>query len=175
MLQLSPHKRPLKAVDAWPNITSKSVDRVIGQRAVASALLACYVEGWAEANLTKVIAATAPGYRFHDPLVGSFASRSLQGYFYTLRDRLSSGGIVTQQDVAFFLSGPMNQRSCPGQLQFWREAPRVGLVGVSEIEFGEHGVIAENVAYDLNMASDMLRRFGDQAPLHVSRRNISSD
>jgi hypothetical protein len=167
MLQLSPHKRPLKAVDAWPNIASKPVDRVIGQSAVASALLACYLEGWAEANITKMIAATAPGYRFHDPLVGSFSSRSLQGYFDALQDRLSSGGIVTQRDVAFFLGGPMNQRSRPGQLQFWREAPRVGLVGVSEIEFGEHGVIAESVAYDLNMASDMLRRCGDQAPLHV--------
>jgi hypothetical protein len=175
MLQLSPHKRPLKAVDAWPNITSKPGDRVIGQRAVPSALLACYLEGWAETNLTKMIAATAPGYRLYDPLVGSFPSRSLQGYFYALQDRLSSGGIVTQQDVAFFLSGPMDQRSCPGQLQFWREAPRVGLVGVSEIEFGEHGVIAESVAYDLNMASNMLRRFGDQAPLHVSRRNDSAD
>jgi hypothetical protein len=167
MLQLSPHKRPLKAVDAWPNIASKPIDRVIGQSAVASALLACYLEGWAEANITKMIAATAPGYRFHDPLVGSFSSRSLQGYFDALQDRLSSGGIVTQRDVAFFLGGPMNQRSRPGQLQFWREAPRVGLVGVSEIEFGEHGVIAESVAYDLNMASDMLRRSGDQARLHV--------
>ena len=167
MLQLSPHKRPLKAVAAWPRVTSKPVDRVIGQTAVASALLACYLEGWAEANLTKMIAATAPGYRFHDPLVGSFSSRSLQGYFDALQDRLSSGGIVTQRDVAFFLSGP-TKRSRPGQLQFWREAPRVGLVGVSEIEFGEHGVIAESVAYDLNMASDMLRRFRDQAPLHVA-------
>jgi hypothetical protein len=84
-----------------------------------------------------------------------------------LQDRLSSGGIVTQRDVAFFLSGPMNQRSRPGQLQFWREQPRIGLVGVSGIEFGEHGVIAESVAYDLNMPSEMFRRFGDQAPLHV--------
>jgi hypothetical protein len=167
MLQLSPHKRPLKAVDAWPRVRSKPVDRVIGQTAVASALLACYREGWAEANLTKMIAATSPGYRFHDPLVGSFSSRSLHGYFDALQDRLSSGGIVARRDVVFFLSGPMNQRSRPGQLQFWREAPRVGLVGVSEIEFGEHGVIAERVAYDLNMASDMLRRFCDQAPLHA--------
>jgi hypothetical protein len=60
MLQLSPHKRPLKAIDAWPHITSKPVDRVVGQRAVASALLACCLEGWAEANLTKMIAVTAP-------------------------------------------------------------------------------------------------------------------
>jgi hypothetical protein len=167
MLQLSPHKRPLKAVDAWPHITSKPVDRVIGQRAEVSALLACYLEGWAEANLTQMIAATAPGYRFHDPLIGVFSSRSLQGYFDALKDRLSRGSIVQQRDVAFFLSGPMKQGSCPAQLQFWREAPRVGLVGVSEIEFGEHGVVAESVAYDVNMASDMLRRVGNQVPLRT--------
>jgi hypothetical protein len=44
-LQLSPHKRPLNAVDAWPRVTSKLVNRVIGQKAVASALLAGYLEG----------------------------------------------------------------------------------------------------------------------------------
>jgi hypothetical protein len=58
-------------------------------------------------------APTALGYRFYDPLVGSFSSRSLQGYFDALQDRLSSGDIITQRDVAFFLSGPMNQRSLP--------------------------------------------------------------
>jgi hypothetical protein len=44
------------------------------------------------------------------------------------------------------------------ELQFWREAPRIGLTGVAEIEVGEQGVIAECVAYDLNMASDILCR-----------------
>jgi hypothetical protein len=44
------------------------------------------------------------------------------------------------------------------ELQFWREAPRIGLTGVAEIEIGERGVVAERVAYDLNMASDMLCR-----------------
>jgi hypothetical protein len=158
MLQLSPHKRPLKAANARPPVSSEPVYRVIDRSAVASSLLACYLEGWAEANLAKMIAATAPGYRLHDPLVGSFSSRSLQGYFDALRNRLSSGGTVHQRDIAFFLSRLMNQRSRPGRLQFWREAPRVGLTGVSEIEFGEQGVSAESVAYDLNMASEMLRR-----------------
>jgi hypothetical protein len=44
------------------------------------------------------------------------------------------------------------------ELQFWREAPRIGLTGVAEIEIGEQGVVAERVAYDLNLASDILRR-----------------
>jgi hypothetical protein len=46
----------------------------------------------------------------------------------------------------------------PQELQFWREAPRIGLTGVAEIEIGERGVVAERVAYDLNLASDMLCR-----------------
>ena len=40
-------------------------------------LLDCYREGWAEANLAKILAATTPRYRFHDPLVGSFSRWSL--------------------------------------------------------------------------------------------------
>ena len=44
------------------------------------------------------------------------------------------------------------------ELQFWREAPRIGLTGVAEIEIGEQGITAERVAYDLNLASDILRR-----------------
>ncbi len=60
-------------------------------------------------------------------------------------------------DVAFFLSGPMDRPSDVGSLQFWREAPRIGLTGVTEIEVREQGVIAERVTYDLNLASDTLR------------------
>jgi hypothetical protein len=43
-------------------------------------------------------------------------------------------------------------------LQFWREAPSLGLTGTSLIAVGSSGVISERVAYDLNMASDQLRR-----------------
>jgi hypothetical protein len=43
-------------------------------------------------------------------------------------------------------------------LEFWREAPRIGLTGISRIEVGERGVVSESVAYDLNLASDLLRR-----------------
>jgi hypothetical protein len=58
--------------------------------------------------------------------------------------------------MAFFLSGAMD--ACRNELQFWREAPRIGLTGIARIEIGERGVSAESVAYDLNMASDLLRR-----------------
>jgi hypothetical protein len=60
MLQLSPHKRGLKAVDAWPNITSKPVARVIRQRKSRDECTAGLLPRWAEANLTKMIAVTAP-------------------------------------------------------------------------------------------------------------------
>ena len=52
----------------------------------------------------------------------------------------------------------MERRSHVKGLQFWREAPRLGLTGVSEIEIAEGGVIAERAAYDLNVAFDVLCR-----------------
>jgi hypothetical protein len=38
-------------------------------------MLKCYLEGWAEANSAKILAATAPGYHFRDPFVGSYFGR----------------------------------------------------------------------------------------------------
>jgi len=72
-----------------------------------------------------------------------------------LQDRFFCTGEISRREFAFFLQGPMKLRLHKG-LQFWREAPRIGLTGVSEIEIGERGVAAEHVAYDLNLASDIL-------------------
>jgi hypothetical protein len=105
----------------------------------------------------KILDATAPSYRFTDPFVGSFDRRSLHKYFDLLKDRLSCTGAISRRELAFFLRGPMKLRS-HNELQFWREAPRIGLTGVAEIEIGERGVAAERVAYDLNLASDILCR-----------------
>ena len=116
-----------------------------------------YIEGWAQTDLEKILDATGPSYRFTDPFVGSFDGRSLHKYFDLLRDRLSCTGAISRRELAFFLRGPMKLRSL-NELQFWREAPWIGLTGVSLIEIGERGVAAERVAYDLNMASDILRR-----------------
>jgi hypothetical protein len=85
-------------------------------------------------------------------------AQSLHGYFNLLQDRLSRAGAVKRFELAFFLRGPMEQRSKISGLQFWREAPKIGLTGVSEIEIGQQGIIAERVAYDLNLVSDMLFR-----------------
>ena len=117
-----------------------------------------YLAGWAEADPIKIIAATAPGYRLDDPLVGLFTRWSLPQYFDELQVRLAAGGTLAPRDLAFVLHGPMEQSSSRLGLQFWREAPRLGLTGVATIKVGERGVIAETTAYDLTLASDLLRR-----------------
>jgi hypothetical protein len=132
-----------------------AIDRLSDHGKAGNPLLYCYLEGWAEANLVKILAATSPGYRFHDPFVGSFSRWSLHEYFDQVQQRLACSGVVGPQDLGFFLRGPMDARS--NELQFWREAPRIGLTGVAWIETGRLGVSAEHVAYDLNLASDLLR------------------
>jgi hypothetical protein len=135
-----------------------SIRQIFDPRPIGNSMLKCYLEGWAEANSAKILAATAPGYHFRDPFVGSFFRPTLHEYFDLLQDRLSRAGVMRLADVAFFLNGPMGRPSEGGGLQFWREAPRIGLTGVTEIEVREQGVIAERVVYDLNLASDTLRR-----------------
>ena len=132
------------------------LDQAHDHKAARPWLPDCYVAGWATADPTKIVEATAPGYHLHDPLVGIFSRRSLNEYFEMLQARLARAGAIRRQDIAFFFQGPMTGRT--GKLQFWREAPGVGLSGVAQIEVGPRGVIAERVAYDLNLASDLLWR-----------------
>ena len=122
------------------------------------ALLDQYLAGWAEADPIKIIAATAPGYRLDDPFVGLFTRWSLPQYFDALQARLAASGPLLPRDLAFVLHGPMDHSSSRLDLKFWREAPRLGLAGVATIQASERGVIAETTAYDLNLASDLLRR-----------------
>ena len=100
-------------------------------------ILGCYLAGWNEVDPDKIVAATAPDYCFDDPFVD--AARSL-----ILLDSHCSGRLV--------------RRLRRGQRQYFREAPALGLTGVTTITIGELGVVAERVAYDLNLASDVLRR-----------------
>jgi hypothetical protein len=137
--------------DAEPKVV-QFLDRVRDQKANPTSPLNRYIEGWAQTDLKKILDATVPSYRFTDPFVGSFDCRSLHKYFDLLQDRLSCTGAISRRELAFFLEGPHKE------LQFWREAPRIGLTGVAEIEIGERGVAAERVAYDLNLASDILCR-----------------
>jgi hypothetical protein len=122
------------------------------------ALLDRYLAGWAEADPIKIFEATAPGYRLDDPLVGLFTRWSVAQYFDLLRARFGAAGTIVPGDLGFILRGPMDHSSSRLGLQFCREAPRIGLTGIAAIKVGERGVIADSVAYDLNLASDLLRR-----------------
>jgi len=148
---------PYEYIPRVPPVRS-NVRRFIDEGTRNKSLLARYLEGWAEVNSAKILAATAPGYRFCDPLVGTFFRRTVHEYFDVLQDRLSSGGAVGQADLATFLHGPIDTPSRDDELQFWREVPRVGLTGTGKIKIGPLGIIADSVAYDPNLASDTLRR-----------------
>jgi hypothetical protein len=117
-------------------------------------LLDTYCEGWAEADAALILSVTAPNYCFDDPLVGRFARASLPRYFTLLHERFALAGTVRRRDVAFVLRGPIIGTN---GLQFWREAPGIGLTGMSEIVIGSLGIVAERTAYDLNMACGQLR------------------
>src|SRR5262245_28875424 len=140
---------------------AQSLDNASGETGTETTIwsrhLGWYLEGWAEANLAKIFAATAHGYRFDDPLVGAFSRWSFPVYFEHLRGRFARAGAIAPQDFAFFSHGPMNGPRRRGQLKFFREAPRLGLTGVAFITIGDRGIIAESVAYDLNLASGLLR------------------
>ena len=133
------------------------VARAREENRTGNALFSRYLEGWAEANPAKILDAVTANYRFQDPLVGTFTTRSLSQYFDILQARCARAGTIMPQDCAFFLRGPMDEPLPWGELQFWREAPRIGLTGIVRIKFTAAGVTAENVAYDLNVASDLLR------------------
>ena len=120
-----------------------------------TALLNDYLAGWAQASPLKIIQATRPDYRLSDPSVGEFTRSTLPQYFEFLQLRFAISGPISGNDLTFLLRGPMD--GYPGRtLQFSREAPRIGLIGMSNIKISNHGVMSDNVAYDLNLAFDVL-------------------
>lgn len=153
---LKPFARRSAALHVVGVADAGNVARSRDRQAIRHSLLDCYIEGWAETDFVKILAATAPDYRLHDPYVGSFSRWSLHEYFDRVCAGLSRMGAVSRADMAFVLRGPVDSRA--EGLELWREAPRIGLTGITRIEVGEHGVISERVAYDLNLASDLLRR-----------------
>jgi hypothetical protein len=122
-----------------------------------SDLLDRYLEGWAQSSPSKLSSAVAPGYCFDDPHVGQFSRWSISLYFEKVRIRFASAGGCSTGDLGFFLHGGSDRSGSCGQRTFFREAPRLGLTGVTTITIGEHGVVAEAVTYDLNPALDVLR------------------
>lgn len=133
----------------------------VAERAAASSMLARYLDGWAEADPTKIADATAEDYDFHDPLAGHFSRCTLPQYFSLLRSRFGIAGIATRRELAFALRGPMSSApQAARRQQYWREAPLLGLTGLSEIVVTHRGVVAEEVTYDLNIACETLRGSG---------------
>jgi hypothetical protein len=130
----------------------------VAERLASNLMLACYLDGWAEADPAKIASAAAQDYDFHDPLVGHFSRRTLPQYFVLLRSRFASLGVAERRDLAFTLRGPMTSHA--GRHQYWREAPMLGLTGLAEITMRHGQVVAEVVAYDLNVACEMLRECG---------------
>ena len=101
-----------------------------------------------------IAGAAIDGYRFHDPLVGVFTGQHLSRYFALLHARFACDDVPAQPK--FYLHGPMDG-CAQGEFAFFREAPQLGLTGVTRILVGARGVMAETVAYDLNMATEILR------------------
>lgn len=166
MLHFSDLARPVQVINAHRQINPlingvpwvAKLQQSREKKASPTSPLSRYLEGWAKANVEEILDATAPGYCFHDPLVGTFSRRSLHEYFDVLMHRCSISEPVMRRNIAFELHGPMEGRSHLPGIWFWREAPRIGLTGVTQIEVREQGVIGESVVYEGNLASDILRR-----------------
>ena len=167
MLRVPGLTRPLTMVSAHgqviPAPRAAKFQQARERKASRTSALDRYLEGWAKLDLDEIVDATAAGYCFRDPLVGTFSRRSLLEYFDVLMQACSRAGAVKRGDIAFELHGPMEGLSHLGGLWFWREAPRIGLTGVTQIKVGEQGVIGESVAYDGNLASDMLCHVGPRS------------
>jgi hypothetical protein len=130
---------------------------LLAEPAASTVTLARYIEGWAEADPAKIAEATAEDYNFLDPLVGRFSRRTLPQYFALLRSRFATVGVAEIRDLVFMLRGPMMGASHAPRRQYWREAPLLGLTGFADITVRRGWVVAEEVAYDLNMACETLR------------------
>lgn len=120
--------------------------------------VAIYVEGWMKADARQIAAATAEDYNLDDPLLGEFSRKTLPTYFSLVANRLRASGNITQHDLSFRFHGPMPNGERPDQLLFWREAPGLGLSGTSTITVDHSGIFRERISYDLNMATEVLRR-----------------
>jgi hypothetical protein len=124
-----------------------------------SAVLARYLAGWAEADPVAIASAVADTYRLRDPLVGTFTRRTLPRYFERVRSAFAfaSAAPTRRADCGFVLRGPM-EVGYDARSTYWREATALGLTGSTRIVITPYGIMADVVAYDLNLASDLLRR-----------------
>lgn len=129
--------------------------------------LSHYLEGWASADASKIAEVTMAGYRFQDPLVGTFDRDSIQHYFAILRQRVGfESSRVKQCKVCL---SPFDQlQEGTEKFRFWRTISECGLSGTSDIEIGVDGILHEVVCYDPNLATEWLR--GGESPKEFARR-----
>jgi hypothetical protein len=123
-------------------------------------LLLRYIEGWAEANATKIANSVTADYSFLDPLVGCFDRDTVQHYFAILRRRVGFDSVGSQQSKICLDAFPTPQWPAR-KLRFWRSIPECGLAGTSDIEISGARVHKEVVDYDLNIATEHLRGIPD--------------
>jgi hypothetical protein len=148
-----PHALGARLYDVAPPASLAIESRPQTEAAPWRRSLLQYITGWAQADPAMIAGAVIEEYRFHDPLVGMFTGKRLPRYFALLDARFAAG---LRAQAAFYLHGPMD--GCvQGELVFFREAPQLGLTGIARILIGTRGVMAETVAYDLNMATELLR------------------
>jgi hypothetical protein len=157
LLKFTDNVAPLPAANPLPAAAASRAHRGGGAANTRTPLLALYLEGWVEANAGKIFAASAPGYRLDDPLVGQYSRWSLPLYLEQLRVRFANTGPIATRDLSFLLRRQSDSAWPYGDLHFFREVPRLGLSGVAIIRVGARGITAESVSYDLNLASDVLR------------------
>jgi hypothetical protein len=76
-----------------------------------------------------------------------------------LQSRFAVAGVAgARRDLGFSLRGPMTGAAHANGRQYWREAPLLGLTGLAKITVRCGRVLAEEVAYDLNLACETLRQ-----------------
>jgi hypothetical protein len=151
----------------------KSLCASRAQARIEAEVLALYIAGWSEADPDKIVDATAAEFVLDDAFLGRFSSHALPKYFEILRSRFGATAPTAQKDLAFALRGPMDGPSCEPIRQFWREAPHLGLTGVTWIAVTPRGIVADSVAYDLNMACEILRSSRASFQVHCESRPIN--
>ena len=119
--------------------------------------LAQYIDGWAALDMAKVASAVSPDYVFTDPLVGAFDRETLADYIAIIKGRLGFDTVPAhRQRICLDRHGPLPM--LPQSLRFWRSIPAIGLEGPSEIRLNGLRVCRETVCYELNMATELLRK-----------------
>jgi hypothetical protein len=152
----------------------KSLRASRAQARIEAEVLALYIAGWSEADPDKIADATAAEFVLDDAFVGKFSSHTLPKYFEILRSRFGVTTPTAQKDLAFALRGPMDGPSGEPIRQYWREAPHLGLTGVTWIAVTPRGIVADSVAYDLNMACEILRSGQTSFQMQCENRPIDN-